>query len=463
MTSSSASSTALAAGIVLDNRYRLEQPIGDGGMGRVWAAEHVSLGNTVAIKVLHGNVMHDEEPRARFAREARVMAQLGDMSRHITRVIEHGVLDDGVPYLVMERLRGEGLDACLKRERVLPLARVADIVGQLCKALAVAHAEGIVHRDLKPANIFLCADEDGGLWVKLLDFGVAKALAEAGEQTGKGQVIGTPNYMSPEQLQTDAQIDHRADLFAVGTIAYRCAAGRVAFGKGTIQEMATRILTSTPAAPSTLNPALPVAFDEFVAKCMAKAPGDRYQTARELSEALNSISEEATESAKRLALDDPAERASLTPSSARRAAPRRRVALGVGVLVAAAVAASGLVMLRSRGSSAEVAGAGRNGPTDQGDRSPARPTPSASVSVTSPADPVPGGPQAAGSTGAVSSSAPVDSAPEPDSAAPSAPSSQPSAPPAATPPRGQSGRHAPRPEPTVDRPPVDTWHKKDEM
>lgn len=345
MTSPAASSTGLATGVVLDNRYRLGESIGDGGMGKVWEAEQLSLGQTVAIKVLHGNVMYDDEPRARFAREARVMAQLGDMSRHITRVFEHGVLEDGVPYLVMERLRGEGLDACLKREKVLPIGRVADVIEQLCKALAVAHAEGIVHRDLKPANIFLCTDEDGCLWVKLLDFGVAKALAEVGEQTGKDQVIGTPNYMSPEQLQTDATIDHRADLFAVGTIAYRLATGRVAFGKGTMQEMAQRILSATPAAPTSINPSLPRSFDEFITKAIAKSPADRFQSARELSEALRKLVDEHVAGGSRvsaLRLDPasesvPSAALSLAPSSKKASKGSSGTIIAVVLAIAAVV------------------------------------------------------------------------------------------------------------------------------
>jgi len=266
-------SIKLEPGAVLQTRYRLLECLGGGGMGQVWSAHHETLGHVVAVKVLHGNIMSESEPRARFEREARLMAQLGESSRHITRVMEHGVLPDGTPYLVMECLRGEALDVRLKRERVLPIGSTAEIVSQLCRALSVAHAAGVVHRDIKPGNVFLTQDDDGKLLVKLLDFGVAKAMAEtAGEQTVSGQVIGTPNYMSPEQVTQDVPVDHRADLFAVGAIAYRCSTGKTPFGKGSMSEMAMRILSATPQRPTILSPTLPESFDAFIQRALEKNP-----------------------------------------------------------------------------------------------------------------------------------------------------------------------------------------------
>ena len=284
-----ASSAGLTPGAVFDSRYRLDEPIGFGGMGQVWSATNESLGTPVAIKVLHGNVVEDDDARQRFIREARVMESLGDMSRHITRVIDHGVLVDGVPYLIMERLHGEGLDLRLKRQKVMPLAEVADLVSQLCKALAVTHAEQIIHRDIKPANIFLCPEPGARFFVKLLDFGVVKVMTEVGESTGNGQIIGTPNYMAPEQLTPKAPIDHRADLFALGAIIYRCATGRVAFGKGTPQEMVQRVLHEMPPVPSTVNAELPPEFDAFMARALAKRPEERFASAREMADALQRI------------------------------------------------------------------------------------------------------------------------------------------------------------------------------
>lgn len=283
------SSSGLEPGLLFDNRYQLEEIIGHGGMGEVWAATDTSLESPVAIKVLHGSIVHDEAHRKLFAREARVMEALGDMSRHITRVLAHGVLDDGVPYLIMERLKGEGLEALLKRQKILPLPQVVDIVSQLCKALAITHAEGFVHRDLKPPNIFICPDHDEKIFVKLLDFGVVKALSEVNENTAQENVVGTPNYMSPEQLTPHAKTDHRADLFAVGAIAYRCATGRVAFGKGNIKEVMDNVRSASPPPPTSINPSLPPEFDAFIARCLAKNPDERFQSARDLVDALQRI------------------------------------------------------------------------------------------------------------------------------------------------------------------------------
>ena len=288
---------------MLGGRYKLLDPIGDGAMGEVWSAEHLSLGHTLAIKVLR-TTMKGEESIARFEREARIMAHLADLSRHITRVTEHGFLPDGTPFLVMEVLRGEGLDLLLKRERRLPADRVAAIVTQLCKALSAAHKEGVIHRDIKPANIFLTRNEDDELLVKLLDFGVAKAMAHASDTTGQGQLIGTPNYMSPEQMSAESAVDHRADLFAVGSIVYRCVTGKTPFGNGTIEEMATRVLTAVPAAPSTIHPSLPKALDAFMARALAKSPADRFQSARELSDALRGASDVAPEARWSLEISD---------------------------------------------------------------------------------------------------------------------------------------------------------------
>jgi serine/threonine-protein kinase len=259
----------------------------------------------------------------RFVREARVMESLGDMSRHITRVLEYGVLSDGVPYLIMERLNGEGLDVLLKREKVLPLPRIVDIVGQLCKALAVTHAEGIIHRDIKPPNVFLCPDvaDPTKTFVKLLDFGVVKVLAEAGETTLQGQLIGTPNYMSPEQLTPKASIDHRADVFAVGAIIYRCATGRVAFGKGTPQEMIQRVLHEMPPPATSINPALPAEFDPFLQRCLAKRPEERFQSVRELADTLRLLVEDPA--AAWVYMSPPADSTTARPSVSPPTAPTR--------------------------------------------------------------------------------------------------------------------------------------------
>jgi eukaryotic-like serine/threonine-protein kinase len=441
-------STKLEPGVVLDGRYRLTGHLGGGGMGQVWAAQHLTLGHHVAVKVLHGHIMSSAEPKARFEREARLMAQLGESSRHITRVIEHGVLADGTPYLVMERLRGEGLDALLKRTRALPLAELADIVSQLCRALAVAHGEGVVHRDIKPANIFLCRDEDGRLLVKLLDFGVAKALLDAGDQTVSGQVIGTPNYMSPEQLTGEATIDHRSDLFAVGSIAYRCATGQTPFGKGSISEMAMRIVSMSPRPPTSLNPSLPLSFDAFAGKALAKRPSERFSSARELSDALLAIVREAGSGAHLIAaLPPPPDSglASVAPPSLGDSVtqppakqPSRRGMLWIG--------AAGVLVLLLVGARAVLSSSAAErapDPASSGGRAVAAPSARPSAAEIVPAPPAP----VVSASAAPSASAAASSLAEPPAPPPAARTASPKGPTPARP----------------GGPVPDTWRKRDEM
>jgi len=278
-------------GVVVADKYRLLEAAGEGAMGTVWKAEHTSLGHFVAVKFLHGSVANAAEPRSRFEREAKLAARLGEASRHITRVTDHGVTPDGTPFLVMEFLHGEGLEVRVKRERRLPMTLVAKITSQLSRALFVAHAAGVIHRDLKPANVFLCdSPEDGGLLVKLLDFGVAKATLENDENqaTRAGALIGTPNYMSPEQI-TGGTVDARSDLFGLAAIVYRMAVGKAPFGSGALSELAMRIVATDPPAPSSLAPDLPAEFDLWAKKALAKKPEERFQNARDLSDSLSMV------------------------------------------------------------------------------------------------------------------------------------------------------------------------------
>jgi serine/threonine-protein kinase len=282
---------ALVEGAIIGGRYRLEGEIGVGAMGIVRTATHTTLGHQVAIKFLLKSVMASEEARTRFEREAKLAARLGEASRHITKVFDHGLTDDNVPYLVMELLRGESLSARLKRERRLPLGLATRIVQQLARALHVAHSAGVVHRDLKPANVFLCNPEQGDeVEVKLLDFGIAKASADDDEQnTGQGQVLGTPSYMSPEQVLSEKPVDARSDLWAVAAIVYRMVAGRAPFGSGPVQEIALRIMSTEAIPPSQVATDLPIELDMWMQRGLAKNPDERFQTARELADFLASV------------------------------------------------------------------------------------------------------------------------------------------------------------------------------
>ena len=286
-------------GLVVGGRYRLVAPLAEGGMGSVWRAEHETLQHAVAVKFLAGGSMHSVEMRGRFEKEARLAAKIAEDSRHVVKVTDHGIADDGTPWLVMELLHGEGLDKVLRREGRLGLERASRIVRHVARGLEVAHRHGVVHRDLKPANVFLCHDLDTADLgassndfdhedAKLLDFGVAKSIWEDEDApTRENVVLGTPGYMSPEQIAGDGAIDVRTDVWALGAIAYRMIVGKPPFGVGTTSEVATRIAASTPSAPSVAHPGLPPELDEVFERALAKRPEARFAGARELADALS--------------------------------------------------------------------------------------------------------------------------------------------------------------------------------
>ena len=221
-------------GRVVAGKYELVSLLGRGSMGEVWSAHHRTLGEKIALKLLTQSPSAEEEiesattAAARFQFEAQVAARLSRKTRHIVRVTDHGE-EDGLAYLVMEQLEGETLEAVLARDGRVPLATMTKIVTQVSRALAHAHEEGVLHRDLKPANVFLSRDEEGKLLVKLLDFGIARAIhshrAPGSFSTAKGLVFGTPSYMSPEQARASFKLDHRCDLWALATIAYEGLSG----------------------------------------------------------------------------------------------------------------------------------------------------------------------------------------------------------------------------------------------
>src|ERR1700761_9207231 len=221
-------------GAVVAKKYELVRLLGRGSMGEVWVAHHNTLGEKLALKLLtQGPSGSDEvedarQAAARFRFEAQVAARLSRKTRHIVRVHDHGE-EDGLAYLVMELLDGQTLETALTRTPTLPMGSVVKVVQQVSRALVQAHAEGVLHRDLKPANVFLSTDEDGALLVKLLDFGIARALhahkVPKSFVTHKGVVFGTPAYMSPEQARASTKLDHRCDLWALATIAYETLTG----------------------------------------------------------------------------------------------------------------------------------------------------------------------------------------------------------------------------------------------
>ena len=270
-------------------KYELIKMIGRGGMGSVWEGRHTSLGTQVAIKFIEAEYADNEEARKRFDNEARSAAAL--QSKHAIQVHDHGVTEDGKPYIVMEYLHGEPLDKRLERVRRLPLQDTARIMQQVCRALGKAHELGIVHRDLKPENIYLVrTEEDDDEIAKVLDFGIAKmkTTAEQGvsSSTRTGAVLGTPYYMSPEQARGLRTIDHRTDLWSLGVIAFKCVTGSLPFEGESLGDLLVKICTAPLPVPSRTAPGIPPSFDAWFARALDREPARRFTTAQELSDAL---------------------------------------------------------------------------------------------------------------------------------------------------------------------------------
>jgi len=213
---------------MLQGRYRIIRPLGVGGMGAVYEAEHVKIEKRVVVKCLHPELARREIVVKRFHREALAAAQIGH--ENIIDVSDLGQLDDGSVFMVMEYLEGCDFAELIYREGPQPIGRVAHIMTQICEALAAAHEKGIVHRDLKPENIFITDRHKDSFFVKVIDFGISKFVDAANLASGKltktGVLIGTPWYMSPEQIDGNLDIDHRTDIYALGVILYNALTGR---------------------------------------------------------------------------------------------------------------------------------------------------------------------------------------------------------------------------------------------
>ncbi|WP_437729139.1 protein kinase domain-containing protein [Sorangium sp. So ce861] len=277
--------SSLAEGSVIAGRYRLERMLARGGMGAIWVARHVQLDAAVAIKLMAPEYAASTTARARFEREARAAAQL--KIPNVVHVHDYGI-EGETPFLVMELLDGEDLETRLAREGRLSLAATLSVVAQVCKALRRAHEMGIIHRDLKPANLFLARQDDEEL-VKVLDFGIAKAqgMLLAGKETKTGTLVGSPYYMSPEQVRRSKTLDWRSDLWSVGVIAYRCVTGRLPFPGEEIGEVFVAICTEDVPLASSLAPELGPEVDRFFARAFMREPERRFQSASELAEALS--------------------------------------------------------------------------------------------------------------------------------------------------------------------------------
>jgi serine/threonine-protein kinase len=253
-------------------------------MGRVWIAEHLKLDTNVVVKFMSKDVAATADGAARFSREASVAAAV--KSPHVVQVFDHGVTPDGDAYIVMELLEGRDLGAHLSSQGPMAPREVAALVAQVAKALGRAHKVGVVHRDIKPENIFLCESDAGELFVKLLDFGIAKRdqHAVAGAATTTGAVVGTPYYMSPEQIVGEKEIDARTDIWSLGVVAFEALVGKRPFDGATVGAITLAIHTSTPRIADHLPDAS--ALDAWFAHACSRNANARFQTAREASEAL---------------------------------------------------------------------------------------------------------------------------------------------------------------------------------
>ncbi|HEX8112609.1 MAG TPA: serine/threonine-protein kinase, partial [Kofleriaceae bacterium] len=275
-------------GTEVNDRYRVLELIGEGGMGKVYLAEHVEIGKRVALKVLHPSYSRMPDLVERFRREARAASKIGHPN--IVDVTDSGTTADGSVYFVMEYLEGVELGSVIEREGALDVARALKITGQICRALAAAHREGIIHRDLKPENIFLITRDGAADVVKVLDFGIAKTTeAEAARErrlTSPGMAMGTPEYMSPEQAAGRAA-DARCDVYALGAIMYEMVTGIPPYSGDNFMEILTKKATVDPPPPLLVRGELPAQVSDLVMAAMARNPGDRPQSMETLEYELN--------------------------------------------------------------------------------------------------------------------------------------------------------------------------------
>ena len=271
-------------GDVLGGKYRVERVIGQGGMGVVVAARHTELRQRVALKLIPADQLHDKELVERFMREARAAARL--KSEHSVKVIDVGKRTNGSPYIVMELLEGSDLGQIVERSP-LPVPDAVDYILQVCEAVAEAHALGIVHRDLKPRNLFLTARVHGKPHVKVLDFGLAKRVdMQDVTLTATTAIIGSPQYMSPEQLKASRNVDYRTDIWSLGVCIYELVSGRVPFDSDAVPVLCAMVLKDDPTPLPSIRPDVPPGLWHVIQTCLRKEPSERYSNVAELAEAL---------------------------------------------------------------------------------------------------------------------------------------------------------------------------------
>ena len=273
-------------GTVVDSKYEVTGVLGSGGMGKVYEAEHVSLGRRVALKVLHATFLGREDALARFHREARAAGSIGHPN--ICEVYDVGYLPDLSPYMVMELLHGTSLADRLEQERFVPIPEVFEIITQVLSALVAAHDKGIIHRDIKPENVFLAVRVGCPPVVKLLDFGIVKPTDDDLELTHAGTIMGTPFYMAPELIR-GAAFDHRIDLYACGVMLFEMLTGVLPFEANQYHVLAQQILRAEPPDLTELRPELSCSWLPVIDKALAKDPAQRYRNAQEFLAGLEDV------------------------------------------------------------------------------------------------------------------------------------------------------------------------------
>jgi serine/threonine-protein kinase len=282
------SGQTLSEGELVSDRYRVGPIIGSGGMGIVYQAQHIELGTSVALKVIRPDIARNGSVWRRFAREARVLGAL--QNQHVVRVHDAGTLESGLRYLAMELLVGTDLRHLLHSEGALQIDRAADYVRQVCSALGDAHRLNIIHRDVKPENIFLAQHQAGPPMIKLLDFGVALFLDDAGQLTIPGRNVGSPHYLSPEQMKNPSGVDQRSDIWAIGLLMLELLLGRSPFWGLNAAQICSRISQGPMPTIADVLPHVPFELARVLQRCLALDPARRPQSAAELMAALEPFS-----------------------------------------------------------------------------------------------------------------------------------------------------------------------------
>mgnify|MGYP000051506349 CR=1 FL=1 len=298
------SSVVVAVGDVIHGKYKVERVIGEGGMGLVVAAKHLTLDRSVALKVLNQKSQESPEALERFTREARAAARI--QSEHVGRVLDVDSMPGGAPFIVMELLEGNDLAEEVRQHQRVPVDRAVTFLLQACEAIAEAHASGIVHRDLKPANLFLSKSASGNVSVKVLDFGISKITRAAEGSitankalTNPTSMLGSPLYMSPEQMKASTEVDARTDIWSLGVILYELLSGRSPFDANTIPMICAAVLSQNPPsiasvllANGIVTEAIPEGIERIVVRCLQKDPEKRYRDIAHLARALSAFAPE---------------------------------------------------------------------------------------------------------------------------------------------------------------------------